>query len=56
MKDPQNRRELFNIQVVYARVPIPLLLPRGGPTQQCGREAVNTIEETSACRVDQPEE
>jgi hypothetical protein len=29
---------------------------RGGLTQLRGTEASHTIEETSACRVDQPEE
>src|SRR5438105_766591 len=37
-------------------VPISLLVPRGGPTRMRGRDAVNTIEDSSACRVDQPEE
>jgi len=43
-------------EVTSNGAPISVMPPRGGPTQLCGTDAVSTFEETSACRVDQPEE
>jgi hypothetical protein len=56
--DGITNKRLIDSEVQVARIGRPIfpILPRGGPTQERGRDAVNTIEETSACRVDQPEE